>query len=75
MRRRSTEDSKKHCQHTKKMRNDEKFNLFWKDVEKKATIFDVDPRIEECLGASAKPGFDEDISHYRKVYYESLKID
>ena len=39
---------------------------------KKATIFDVDPRIEEYLGASATPDFDDDVSHYRKVYYESL---
>ena len=27
----------------KEMRSDEKFNLFWKDVENKAAIFDVDP--------------------------------
>ena len=30
-------------------------------------------RIEECLGGSAAPKFDGDVvSHYRKVYYESL---
>ena len=68
----------------KKMRSDEKFNLFWKDVENKAAIFDVDPRrlprkkrvparIKECLGGSAAPEFDDDVvSHYRKIYYESL---
>ena len=27
----------------KKMRSDEKFNLFWKNVENKAAIFDADP--------------------------------
>ena len=26
-----------------KMRRDEKFKLFWKDVKNKAAIFDVDP--------------------------------
>ena len=31
------------------------------------------PRIEECLGESAAPEFDDDVvSHYRKIYYESL---
>ena len=47
-------------------------------------MFDVDPpifrrkkrvpaRIEQCLGASAVPEFDDDVlSHYRKIYYESL---
>ena len=66
------------------MRSDEKFNLFWKDVKNKAAIFDVDPprlprkkrapaRIEECLGGSAAPEFEDDVvSHYRKIYYESL---
>ena len=68
----------------KKMRSDEKFNLFWKDVENKAAILDVDPprlprkkrvpaRIEECLGGSATPEFDDDVvSHNRKIYYEAL---
>ena len=63
----------------KKMRRDEKFKLFWKDVENKATIFDVDPprfpikkrapaRIEECLDGSVAPEFDDDVvSHYRKI--------
>ena len=48
----------------KRMRSNEKFNLFWKDVENKAAIFDVDhPRLprkkkaparsEECLGGRA----------------------
>ena len=66
------------------MRSDEKFNLFRKYFENKAAIFDVDPprlprkkrgpaRIEECLGVSAAPEFDDDVvSHYRKIYYESL---
>ena len=66
------------------MRSDEKFNLFWKDVENKSAIFDVDPprlprkkrapdRIEECLGGSAAPEFVDDVvSYYRKIYYESL---
>ena len=66
------------------MRSDEKFKLFWKDVENKAAIFDVNPerlprkklapaRIEECLGGSAAPEFNDDVvSHYRKIYYKSL---
>ena len=30
-------------------------------------------RIEECLGESPAPEFDDDVvSHYRKIYYESL---
>ena len=65
-------------------KSDEKFNLFWKDVENKAAILDVDPprllrkkrvpaRIEECLGGSATPEFDDDVvSHYRKIYCEAL---
>ena len=65
-------------------KSDEKFNLFWKDVENKAAILDVDPprlprkkrvpaRIEECLGGSATPEFDDDVvSHNRKIYYEAL---
>ena len=64
----------------KKMRSDEKFNLFWKDVENKAAIFDVDlprlprkkrapARIDDCLGGSGTPEFDGDmVSHYRKTY-------
>ena len=56
----------------KKMGSDEKFDLFWKDVKNKAAIFDVDPprlprknrvpaRIEEFLGGSATPEFDDDV--------------
>ena len=68
----------------KKMRSDKKFNLFWKDVKNKAAIFDVDPpkfprkkrapaRTEECLGGGAEPEFEKDVvSHYRKIYYDSL---
>ena len=68
----------------KKMGSDEKCDLFWKDVKNKAAIFDVDPprlprkkrvpaRIEEFLGGSATPEFDDDVvSHYRKIYYEAL---
>ena len=66
------------------MRGDEKFNLYWKDVQNKAAIFDVDlprlprkkrvpARIEECLGGSAALEFDDYVvSHYRKIYYKSL---
>ena len=79
MHRLSAEDSKKHCEHTKKLRSDEKFNLFGKDVEHEAAIFDEDPprlprkkrvpvRIEECLRGGAALEFDDDVaSHYRKI--------
>ena len=54
------------------MRSDEKFNLFWKDVENKAVIFDGDlprlprkkrapARIELELGGSVAPEFDNDV--------------
>ena len=39
----------------KKMRSDEKFNLFWKDVENKAVIFDGDlPRLPRKKRAPAR---------------------
>ena len=64
------------------MRSDEKFNLFWKDVENKAAIFDVDPprlprkkrvpaRIEECLIESAAPKFDDDMYLITEKYTTS----
>ena len=68
----------------KRMRSDEKFNLFWKDVENKAAIFFVDhprlprkkralPKIEEFLGGGAALEFNDDVvSHNRKINYESL---
>ena len=37
------------------MRSDEKFNLFWKDVENKAVIFDGDlPRLPRKKRAPAR---------------------
>ena len=66
------------------MRCDEKFELFWKDVQKKAANLSIDPpklpremvallRIQECLGGNGTPEFHEDIvSYYRKIYYEAL---
>ena len=66
------------------MRSDEQFKHFWRDVENKAAIFDANPTrlprkkrvpatIEECLGGSAAPEFNDDVvSHCRKIYYESL---
>ena len=65
------------------MRSDEKFNLFWKDVENKAAIFEADPprlprkkrataRIDKCLGGSATPEFNGGmVCHYRKIYTTS----
>ena len=49
------------------MRSDEKFDLFWKDFKNKAAIFDVDPRIEECLGGSGAPEFDDDQCNQRLI--------
>ena len=69
---------KKHCQHARKIRSDEKFNLFWKDVENKAAIFDVDlPRLPERqlesrnAGKSAAPEFDDDVYLITEKYTTS----
>ena len=66
------------------MRCDEKFELFWKDVQNKAANIRIHspesprknrapPRIEECLGGNAALKFDECIVSFdRKIYYEAL---
>ena len=66
-----------------KMRNDQNFDLFWTDVNSKAEALDVDEptlsrrrrpptRIDDYCGKAA-PEFPADvISHYRRIYFESL---
>ena len=68
----------------KKMRCDEKFELFQKDVQNKAANLRINlpklqrekrapPRFEECFGRNAAPESDVGIvSYYRKIYCESL---
>ena len=76
--------SKKTVKTLKKMRWDEKFELIWKDVQKKSASLRINPpkllrekraspRIEECLGGNTATEFDKDIaSYYRKIYYGYL---
>ena len=76
----------KNTRNPKKMRCDERFGLFQKDVQNKPANLRIGPsvlprkrggppRIEECLGGNTAPEFDEDIvSYYRKIYYEALDI-
>ena len=66
-----------------KMRTDQNFDLFWTDVNSKAEALDVDEptlsrrrrppsRIDDYYGKAA-PEFPVDvISHYRRIYFESL---
>ena len=80
------EISKKIVETLKKMRCDEKFELFWKDVQNKAANLRFHPpklprkmrasyRIEKCLGENAASKFDEYIVfYYRKVYYGDLIV-
>ena len=67
----------------KKMRTDKNCHLFWEDMEQKATKLDVDApklsrkrraptRIEEFFGGKAAPEYANDISHCRRIYFESL---
>ena len=67
----------------KNMRTDQSFDLFWTDVNSKAEALDVDEptlsrrrrppsRIDDYYGKAA-PEFPADvISHYRRIYFESL---
>ena len=61
--------SKKTVETLKKVRCDEKLELFWKvKVTKKRR---APARIEECLEGNAAPKFGENIvSYYRKIYYK-----
>ena len=70
----------------KKMRMEIKCFLFWEDVRQKGTKLDVyapklsrkrraEPRIEEFFGEKAAPEYANDvISHYHKIYVESLML-
>ena len=75
---------KKVVKATNKIGCEEEFELFWKDVQNKATYLRINPltlpkkrrappKIEECLGINTAPEFDQDIiSYYKKIYYEAL---
>ena len=78
-----SENFEENCRNPKKGW-DEKFELFWKDVQSEAANLRTDPpellrkrrastRIEECIGENAAPEFYKDIISYnRKIYHEAL---
>ena len=58
------------------MRTDKNCHLFWENVKQKATKLDkrrIPTRIEELFGGKAAPEYANDvISHYHRIYSESL---